>query len=130
MVHVLNVNDETQNKIPDKLSELSVPETGFDRPTQTHHKNHKLQFQKAQFYKSSSLVKSRSPTLVLSITSNSMSNADSMVELFPILSTSPLYCNCYVCKGYNSPISNIFCFWLSIQFKKLQTMSLLQGFSF
>ena len=28
---VSNVNDETQHNIPDELSELSVPETHFDR---------------------------------------------------------------------------------------------------
>ena len=36
---VLNKNDETRNNIPDKVSELSVPETHFDRQTHTHHTN-------------------------------------------------------------------------------------------
>ena len=36
-LHVSNVNDETRNNIPDELSELSVPETRFDRQTRTHH---------------------------------------------------------------------------------------------
>ena len=31
LLHVPNVNDETQNNIPDEVSELSVPETRFDR---------------------------------------------------------------------------------------------------
>ena len=34
---VSNVNDETRHNIPDELSELSVPETHFDRQAQTHH---------------------------------------------------------------------------------------------
>ena len=33
---VSNVNDETRHKIPDEVSELSVPETHFDRQTHTH----------------------------------------------------------------------------------------------
>ena len=32
-----NVNDETRHNIPDEVSELSVPETHFDRQAQTHH---------------------------------------------------------------------------------------------
>ena len=36
MLHVINVNDETQNIIPDEVSELSVPEERFDRQTHTH----------------------------------------------------------------------------------------------
>ena len=35
---VLNGNDETRNNILDKVSELSVPETRFDRQTHTHHR--------------------------------------------------------------------------------------------
>ena len=31
------VNDETQNNIPNKVSELSVPATRFDRQPHTHH---------------------------------------------------------------------------------------------
>ena len=34
---VSNVNDETRHNIPDKVSELSVPETHFDRQPHTHH---------------------------------------------------------------------------------------------
>ena len=36
-LHLSNVNDETRHNIPDEVSELSVPETYFDRQTQTHH---------------------------------------------------------------------------------------------
>ena len=35
--HVSNVNDETRHNIPDEVSELSVPETHFDRQAHTHH---------------------------------------------------------------------------------------------
>ena len=34
---VSNVNDETRHDIPDKVSELSVPETRFNRQPHTHH---------------------------------------------------------------------------------------------
>ena len=34
---VSNVNDESRHNIPDELSELSVPETHFDRQAHTHH---------------------------------------------------------------------------------------------
>ena len=34
---VSNVNDETRHNIPDEESELSVPETPFDRQPHTHH---------------------------------------------------------------------------------------------
>ena len=34
---VSNVKDETRHNIPDEVSELSVPETHFDRQAQTHH---------------------------------------------------------------------------------------------
>ena len=34
---VWNVNDETRHNIPDEVSELSVPETHFDRQAHTHH---------------------------------------------------------------------------------------------
>ena len=34
---VTNVNDETRHNIPDKVSELSVPGTHFDRQPHTHH---------------------------------------------------------------------------------------------
>ena len=37
--HVLNTNDETRNKIPDWVSELTVPDTHFDRQPHTHHKH-------------------------------------------------------------------------------------------
>ena len=36
-LHVLNINDETRQNIPDEVSELSVPETHFDRQAHTHH---------------------------------------------------------------------------------------------
>ena len=35
--HVSNVKDDTRNNIPDKASELSVPETSFVRQPLTHH---------------------------------------------------------------------------------------------
>ena len=35
---VSNVNDETRHNIPDEVSELSVPETHFDRQPHTHHR--------------------------------------------------------------------------------------------
>ena len=34
---VSNVNDETRHNIPDEVSELSAPETHFDRQPHTHH---------------------------------------------------------------------------------------------
>ena len=37
ILHVSNVNDETRQNIPDEVSELSVPETHFDRQAHTHH---------------------------------------------------------------------------------------------
>ena len=37
ILHASNVNDETRHNIPDKVSELSVPETHFDRQAHTHH---------------------------------------------------------------------------------------------
>ena len=39
LLHILNVNDQTRHKIPDEVSELSVPETHFDRQAHTHHSN-------------------------------------------------------------------------------------------
>ena len=36
ILHVSKVNDETQHKIPDEVSDLSVPETHFDRQAHTH----------------------------------------------------------------------------------------------
>ena len=36
-LRISNVNDETRLNIPDEVSELSVPETRFDRQPQTHH---------------------------------------------------------------------------------------------
>ena len=36
-IHVLNTNDETRNKVPDVLSELSAPTTHFDRQPRSHH---------------------------------------------------------------------------------------------
>ena len=38
-LRVPKVNDETRLNIPDEVSELSVPETRFDRQPQTHHNN-------------------------------------------------------------------------------------------
>ena len=35
--NICNGNDETRNNIPNEASELSVPETPFDRQTHTHH---------------------------------------------------------------------------------------------
>ena len=37
LLHVSTVNDETRHNIPDKVSELSVPETRLDQQTHTHH---------------------------------------------------------------------------------------------
>ena len=37
VVRVSNVVDETQNNIPEEVSELSIPETHFGRQTHTHH---------------------------------------------------------------------------------------------
>ena len=34
---VSNVNDETRHNVPDEVSELSVPETHFERQAHTHH---------------------------------------------------------------------------------------------
>ena len=36
---VSNVNDETRHNFPDEVSELSVPETHFDRQPHTHHRD-------------------------------------------------------------------------------------------
>ena len=46
---VSNVNDETRHNIPDEVSELSVPETHFDRQAQTHHMVTGQRAQKNQF---------------------------------------------------------------------------------
>ena len=37
VLHVRNVDDDTRKTIPDKVSELSVSQTRFDRQTQSHH---------------------------------------------------------------------------------------------
>ena len=37
-LHVLNTNVETRNKVRDVVSDLSFPETHFDRQTHIHHK--------------------------------------------------------------------------------------------
>ena len=37
-LHVSKINDETRNKIQDKVSELSVLGASFDREPQTHHR--------------------------------------------------------------------------------------------
>ena len=39
---VSNVNGETRHNIPDEVSELSVPETHFDRQAHTHHNSKRL----------------------------------------------------------------------------------------
>ena len=36
-LNVLNTNNETRNKIPDEMSELSIPDTHFVRQPHTHH---------------------------------------------------------------------------------------------
>ena len=36
-LNVLNTKDETRNKVPDKVSELSVPDTHFDQQQYTPH---------------------------------------------------------------------------------------------
>ena len=36
--HELNMNDETRGNIPDKISELSISRTQFDRQSRTHHR--------------------------------------------------------------------------------------------
>ena len=36
-LHVLNTNDENRNKIPDEVSEFSVPDRHFDRQPHTRH---------------------------------------------------------------------------------------------
>ena len=41
-LRISNVNDETRLNIPDEVSELSVPETRFDRQPQTHHTTYSL----------------------------------------------------------------------------------------
>ena len=41
---VTKVNDETRHNIPDEVSELSVPETHFDRQAHTHHTNIQLAY--------------------------------------------------------------------------------------
>ena len=38
VIHTSNVNNETQNSIPDKVSEMSVPEARADRQTPTNHR--------------------------------------------------------------------------------------------
>ena len=37
ILYVSDVNDETRHNVPDEVSELSAPETHFDRQTHTHH---------------------------------------------------------------------------------------------
>ena len=36
-LHLLNTNDETRDRIPEELSELSVSNTDFERKPHTHH---------------------------------------------------------------------------------------------
>ena len=38
VLHISNMNDETRNNIPDKISELSVPGTRFHGQSHIHHK--------------------------------------------------------------------------------------------
>ena len=38
-LHVLNTNDETGSKLPDEVSELSVPDRNFGRQPHTHHRH-------------------------------------------------------------------------------------------
>ena len=38
ILHVSNVNDEPRHKIPDEVSELSVPEAHFNRQSHIHHR--------------------------------------------------------------------------------------------
>ena len=49
---VSNPNDETRHNIPDEVSELSVPETHFDRQAQTHHtfQEQTLETEQKQFF--------------------------------------------------------------------------------
>ena len=42
VLDVSNVNDETRNNLPDEISELSVPDTCFDRQTHTHHSDKRM----------------------------------------------------------------------------------------
>ena len=42
---VSNVKDETRHNISDEVSELSVPETHFDRQAHTHHRGGPITFQ-------------------------------------------------------------------------------------
>ena len=39
ILHISTVDDETRHNIPDKVNELSVPETHLDRQPHTHHIN-------------------------------------------------------------------------------------------
>ena len=49
ILHVSNVNDETRHNIPGEVSELSVPETHFDRQTHTHHSQKCLKAKEIKF---------------------------------------------------------------------------------
>ena len=62
-LHVSNVNDETRNNISDEVSELSVPETRFDRQAHTHHTNQ--MFENFSVYFRKKLTISRSNQLVI-----------------------------------------------------------------
>ena len=49
-LYVSDVNDETRHNIPDEVTDLSVPETHFDRQAHTHHKMKKYeQIKKSTF---------------------------------------------------------------------------------
>ena len=39
VLHISNMNHETRNNIPDEVSELSVPETRFDRQSHIHNRH-------------------------------------------------------------------------------------------
>ena len=39
VLHISKVNDETRNKIPNEVSELSVPDALFNQQLHTHHNN-------------------------------------------------------------------------------------------
>ena len=48
-LNVLITNEETRNKIPDEVSELSIPETHFVRDSHTHHCFPKRRFKLCHF---------------------------------------------------------------------------------
>ena len=78
---VSNSNDETRHNIPDEVSELSVPETHFDRQAHTHHRHSRnfgflVQFGRTKHYQSTQDVSAKpalrtSGRLVYRLTTNS-----------------------------------------------------------